>query len=275
MSALALFLQLVVLGLHVLVPWRLARAARAALHAIPANPTLPAMPAPGSGGPDSADSRRIWALVATPLLLAAALAALYTIGLRLDAALAWGIRWPPASIPAFAILLSGLTVGLGDLLLFAGYRKLEPAGWRVCSLLGAILLLAASLAGELLRLGRGPGATIAAILAAALCRVPLALAAGEASSGPVRWLAPLAGAALPCSLFAFSTALRATLGADLLTLGAASFLLLAARLLPLSLRRPAALAGVLLAAFFLDRTSDLQAAFEPRATIPDILLAEP
>ena len=69
--------------------------------------------------------------------------------------------------------------------------------------------------------------------------------------------------------------MRATLGADLATLAAATFLLLAARFVPLSLRRPAALAGVLLAALFLDRTADLSAAIEPGSTIPDLFLPEP
>ena len=105
--------------------------------------------------------------------------------------------------------------------------------------------------------------------------MPLALAAGEAASGPVRWLATLAGVALPFSLLGFAAPVRATLGADLLTLGAATLLLLVARFLPLSLRRPAALAGVLLAALFLDRTGDLSTALEPASTIPDLFLPEP
>ena len=105
--------------------------------------------------------------------------------------------------------------------------------------------------------------------------MPLALAAGQAAAGPVRGWATLAGAALPFTLLGFSAPVVATLGADLLTLGAAALLLVAARFLPLSLRRPAVVAGVLLAALFLDRASDLSAALEPASTIPDLFLPEP
>ena len=80
---------------------------------------------------------------------------------------------------------------------------------------------------------------------------------------------------LPFSLLGFAAPVRALLGEDLLTLGAAVLLLLAARFLPPALRRPAALAGVLLAALFLDRTGDLQAAVEPGSSIPDLFLPEP
>ena len=52
-------------------------------------------------------------------------------------------------------------------------------------------------------------------------------------------------------------------------------LTLAARFLPLSLCRAAALAGVFLAALFLDRTGDLSTALEPGSTFPDLLLPEP
>jgi len=266
MTALALTLQWVILGLHALVPWRLARFAPPAAEAA----ALPAGPPA-----DSSDRRQLWALVATPLLLAAALAGLFTVGARLDAALAWGLSWPPRSLPALALVAAGLAVGLSNLVLLAGYRKLEPAGWRIAAGLGAALLVAASLAGELLRLGRGPAAGLSGIAIAALIRVALAFAAGEAAAGPARGFATLAGAALPLSLIAFSVPVRATLGPDVITLGAATLLLLAARFLPLSLRRPAALAGVFLAALFLDRTGDLSTALEPGSTFPDLLLPEP
>lgn len=263
MTALTLALQWVVLGLHVLVPWRLARLA--------ATP----VPSPSAPMPGAADRRQLWALVATPLLLAAALAALFTVGARLDAALAWRLAWPPRSLPALALVVAGASVGLADLVLLAGFRKLEPAGWRIAAGLAGALLVVASVAGELLRLGRGPAAGLAGLGIAAICRIPLALAAGEACSGPARGFATLAGAALPFTLLAFSPSVRASLGPDLLTLGAATLLLLAARFLPLSLRRPAALAGVFLAALFLDRTGDLSTALEPGSTFPDLLLPEP
>lgn len=258
MTALTLAFQMLVLGLHVVVPWRLARVSEGV-----------------EGVAGATHRRRLWALVATPLLLAAALAGLFTVQERVDAALAWGIGWPPASIPALVLAFAAVAVGVSDLVLFAGFRRLEPAGWRIAAGLGLVLLLAASLAGELLRLGRGPAAGLAGLLFAALCRVALALAAGEAAAGPVRGLAALAGAALPLTLSGFSAPVRAMLGADLATLAAASLLLLAARFLPLSLRRPTALVGVLLAALFLDRAGDLSAALEPGSTIPDIFLPEP
>jgi hypothetical protein len=251
MTALALAFQLLVLGLHVLVPWRLGRADA------------------------TDDGKRLWALLAMPLLLGAALAAIYTLDEQLDAALAWGLRWPPASLPALLLGLAAAAVALCDLVLFAGFRKLEPLGWRVAAGLAAPLLLAASLAGELLRVGRGPTAGLAGLALAALGRVPLALAAGEAAAGPVRLFSPITGVVLPLSLLGYSAALRSALGSNLLTLGAASLLLLAARFLPPSLRRPAALAGALLAALFLDRTSELSAALEPDSSIPDAFLTEP
>lgn len=266
MNALALALQWTILGLHVLVPWRLAREVGGASGPL----------AEASGPmPELADRRRLWALIATPLLLAAALAGLFTLGVRLDAALAWGLSWPPRSLPSLALVAAGLSVGLANLLLLAGHRKLEPAGWRIAAGLGGALLVAASLAGELLRLGRGPGAGLAGIACGALVRVALALAAGEAAAGKVRGFATMAGLALPFLLTALATPVEATLGADFLTLGAATLLLLAARFLPASLRRTAAFAGILLAALFLDRTGDLSTALEPGSIFPDLLLPEP
>ncbi len=251
MSALALAFGLLVLGLHVVLPWKLARAG-------------------------SADNRkRLWALLATPLLLAAALAGLYTLREHVDAALAWGLGWPPASLPACLLLVAAGAVGVADLVLLAGFRQLEPVGWKVAAGLAATLLFAASFAGELLRVGRGPAAGLAGLALVALGRVALALAAGEAASGPVRAMAPLAGVAFPLSLIGFSAPVRGALGADLLTLGSASLLLLGARFLPASMRRPAVAAGILLAALFLDRTGDISAALEPSSKIPDILLPEP
>jgi hypothetical protein len=259
MTGITLAFQLLVLGLHVIVPWRLAGPAAQA----------------GTVPPAASDRRRLWALVATPLLLAAAIAGLSTLGTRLDAALAWGLSWPPSTLPGLALAVAAGATATTDLILLAGFRKLEPAGWRIAAGVGMVLLVVASFAGEILRVGRGPVAGLASLLLAALCRVPLALAAGEATVGPVRRFAPLAGIALPLSLLGFSADVRGALGADLLTLGAAAALLLAARFLPPTLRRPAVFAGVLLAALFLDRTGDLSAAFEPTSTIPDLFLPEP
>lgn len=266
MNALAVALQWMILGLHVVVPWRLAQ-------------DTAALSGPNAGGPGPAPSlaerRRLWALIATPLLLAAALAGLFTLGVRLDAALAWGLSWPPRSLAALVLIAAGIGVGLSNLILFVGHAKLEPAGWRIAAALAAALLVTSSFAGELLRLGRGPGAGLTGIVVGTVVRVALAMAAGEAAAGRVRYLSTAAGLALPFLLTAFAASVRATLGADLLTLGAATFLLLAARFLPASLRRAAAGAGILLAALFLERTGDLSTALEPGSKFPDLFLPEP
>ncbi|MEO8274636.1 MAG: hypothetical protein ABI639_00340 [Thermoanaerobaculia bacterium] len=257
MSALALAFQLVVLGLHVVVPWRLGATSEP--------------PADAKEDP----RKRLWALLAAPLLLAAALAGLFALGQNLDAAIAWGFVWPPASVPAFVILLASLALLLTDFTLLVGFRKLEPLGFRVASGLAIVLLCAASVGGELLRVGRGPAAGLASILLAATGRAALALAAGEAAAGAVSGFALLAGIALPLSVLGFPEAIRAALQPDFLTLGAAALLLLLARFVPPSLRRPAVFAALVLAAIFLDRTRDLSGAFEPMSRIPDIVLPEP
>jgi hypothetical protein len=267
MTALGLTLQLLILGLHVVVPWRVA--------GLPQGTAAAGATGAAQVAAIALARRRLWALIATPLLLVAAIAGLLTLGERIDAAISWGLTWPPVSLPAIALAFAAAAVALTDLLLLAGFRKLEPAGWRIAAGLGVLLLLAASVAGELLRLGRGPAAGLSGLMVAVLCRVLLALAAGQAASGPVRGWATLAGAALPLTLLGSATPVVAKLGADLLTLGAAALLLVAARFLPLSLRRPAVVAGVLLAALFLDRASDLSAALEPASTIPDLFLPEP
>ena len=259
MNALLMAFQMLVLGLHVVAPWRLAR------------PGTPAQATPTS----ATDPKRIWALTATPLLLAGAIAGVFSLGVHIDAALAWGLIWPPTTLPALALTFAAAATAATDLVLLAGFRRLEPAGWRIAAAVAMGLLIAASFAGEILRVGRGPVAGLSGLLLAALCRVPLALAAGEAATGPVRLSAPLAGVMLPLSLVGFSAPVRAALGADLMTLGAAATLLLAARFLPSSLRRPAVFAGVLLAALFLDRSGELSAALEPASTIPDLFLPEP
>lgn len=266
MNALAVALQWLILGLHVVVPWRLARET--------APPSGPDAGGPGPG-PTLSERRRLWALIATPLLLAAALAGLFTLGVRLDAALAWGISWPPRSLAALVLIAASVGVGLSNLILFAGHEKLEPVGWRIAAALAVALLAASSFAGELLRLGRGPAAGLTGIAVGTVVRIALALAAGEAAAGRVRHFATAAGLALPFLLTAFAAPVRATLGADILTLGAATLLLLAARFLPASLRRAAAIAGILLAALFLERTGDLSMALEPGSKFPDLLLPEP
>lgn len=268
MTALALALELLVLGLHVLIPWRLAGRARVSA----------AAPAPADAAAhfrEKPDPRHLWALLATPLLFAAAIAGALTLQARLDSALAWSLTWPPTSTPALALLFASATVALADLVLFAGWRRLEPIGWRLVAVLGAALLLAASVAGELLRTGRTPLTSLAGLGIAILCRVLLALAAGEVAAGPLRGFATAAGAALPLTLLGLGAPARAGLGADLATLGAASLLLLAARFLPPSLRRPAAVAGVVLAVLFLDRTGVLSASYEPASSVPDLFLPEP
>lgn len=253
MIALTTLVQWLLLGLHATVPWEVG--------------------APGAAASDTL--RRTWALAAAPLLLASGLAALWSVDAQVDAALAWGLTWPPRSLPLLCVLFSGAALGVADLLLFAGHRQLEPLGWRIVAAMGWALLVSASVCGELLRIGRGPDPGLLAIGVASLARVLLALAAAETVRGPSGLGAPLAGLALPLSFLAYGPELRAAMGDNLWTLGSATVLLLAARSVPPRLRRPAAFAGLCLAALFLGRSGEISASLEAPSTIPDLLLPEP
>lgn len=244
-----LFLQFVLLGVQAVAPWRLAAGGEA--------------------------PRRLWALVALPLLLLSGILALLHLRLTPDAALTWGLAWPPRALPA-KLLLVLIVAGAGATLVVAlGWKQLEPVGFRIAAGLNLLLAAGAAFAGELLRTGQGPASGFTLLTLAAAGRLALTLAAGESVTGSPRWLAPIGALLLPLSLFAAPAALRPHLMRDGLTLLAASLLLLAARFLPPSLRRPAALAGVALGALFLARSAELSAMLETRPTVPDLFFPEP
>jgi len=206
--------------------------------------------------------RRLWTLLVLPLLLGSLVLAIFHLDVATDAALAWGIAWPPRSRMARLLLVAGAAAGLGALLTALGGRKFEPAAWRFAGGLGLALAAVAALAGELLRVGGAPAGGIVAIALGAAGRFALTLAAGECATGRVRWLAPLAALALPLGALAAPLMLRNALRPDLLTLGAAVVLLAVARFLPGALSRPAAAGGVLLAALYLSQSARITAMLE-------------
>lgn len=248
-SALSIACTSWILGLHALAPWRLAHAGEA--------------------------PRRLWGQAALPALLAAGIGALFGLNARVDSALAWGLTWPPASLPALSLAVAAGAVALLDLLLFFAWRGLDPLAWRLAALLGGLLVAAGSFAGQLLQVGRGPTPGLAALLLGTFARLALAGAAAEATLAQPRWFAPLAGLALPLSAGVYSTALRDALGPELITLAAATALLLVARFVPAPLRRPAVAAALLLAALFLARAGERSNALEPPLRLPDAFLPEP
>lgn len=249
MIAVLLFTQLLILGANVVGSWRLAAA--------------------------PAEARRPFQLAIVPALLFSAILALLHLQLKPDAALAWGLVWPPREIVARALLVLCSAAALSALLLALGGRDLEPLGWRLAAGLALLLAAGACVAGELLRIGHGPSGGIAAIAAAAAARLATMLAAGECATGRPRWLTFVAGLALPTAVAAAPVALRESLGGDLWTIAAAAMLFLLARFLPPSLARPAGLAGAALAALYFTRAAELSEMLERRAPIPDIALPDP
>lgn len=235
MSALVLLINLAVWGAHALLPFRLARGGEAA--------------------------RGLWARVALPAAGLALTATAAALARHPDPAAAWGLHeLLQGSRPALVVGLGLGATLLADLVGVLGWRRLEPAAWRVWGALGALGLASATIGSELVRIGAGPVPAVTALLGAALLRAPLALAAAETLAGAPRWAAPAAGATLPLAVLLWPEALRAVLGADRLTLAAAAALLVVARFLPERLRRPAAAAGILLAALFLARAGELSQA---------------
>lgn len=278
---LAALAGLVAWGAHAVVPWRLARAAE---------------------GP-----RRIWALAALPLLLAATAAAATVAAGDADTTLAAGWLDRPlaaAALRSVAVLLPALV--LTDLLLLAAWRRLarpstraalrrgdrdglEPAGWWIAGGLGAVALAALALAAELAARGGLPaGRAAGVVLAAAGCRVLLALAAGElvALSLPGPPLPPtarrrplLALAAAPAVAgywLALPSPVRERLAGEgfFFTALAAALLLLVGRWLPRRLRWPALAAAVLLATLLPARAAVVAVELTPpprpplRTTLP-------
>lgn len=201
----------------------------------------------------AAERRRAGALALLPLLVAGALAAFAHLQAHPDAAVVQGLYPPDASSVGriLAVLFPALV--LADVLLAAGRKSLEDAGWRVAAGFGLAFLLAASWAAERLRMGEGPGSTPAVLAVLAVLRTLIALGAAEALSPGRPRLAAAAGLALPLYALLLPAPLAQSLGrhGQWLTLAAAALLFLAARWLPPNLRRPALLAATLLAGLYL------------------------
>lgn len=243
LAASVLAVNLVVWGAHALVPWRFAAASEA--------------------------KRRHWALVALP---AAGLSIVVTAaGLRFapDAAVAWHLHELDAGVlPTLLLALALAGAILGDLILAFGWRGFEPVAWRVLAVLGALALAAVTFASELVRIGWGPVPATWALVAAAALRLALALAAAEATIGPPTLVTPAAGFGLAAAVFLWPASLVAGLGADRLTLYSAVLLLLLARFVPARLRRPAAIAGLVLATLFLVRAGQVSEGLGVREVLP-------
>jgi hypothetical protein len=250
LDALLLAVVLAGWGAQAVVPWRLARLDRDA-------------------GP-----RRLWGYAALPLLLAAGMAALLAVRRYPDAALAAGLFPLTAATPGrlLAVLFPSLFAVAAVTAL--GRTRLEAAAWRIAAACGLLFLAAACLAGELLRTGEGPTSPPAALLAAAACRLLVALAAGELLAPGRPLLALLGGGALALYPFALPPELAHALwrGGHGFTLAAAALLLGGARWLPARLRRPAEAGGILLAALFLVQAAALsqELATQPMPPLPPL-----
>ncbi|HZF09585.1 MAG TPA: hypothetical protein VFE33_12415 [Thermoanaerobaculia bacterium] len=237
MGGLLLALILLAWGAQAVAPWRLRR----------------------GDTPENPAARRLWGHAALPLLLAGALAALLYVHDRPDAALGSGLTPILVTLPGRLLVLLFAALLLADLILALGKSRIETLGWPLAAVLSLFFLAAASLAGELLRVGENERGPLPLLFAAAGCRLLLTLAAGEGLAPGRPLLALLGGLALPLYFLCLPRLLQARLaaGGEGITLAAAALLLLLARWLPASLRRATLLAGVLLAAFVLSRAGDL------------------
>jgi hypothetical protein len=177
------------------------------------------------------------------------------------------------STPARWAVVAAAALLVADLLVLAGHRRFAAGEWRLVGTVGVLALAVQTFGSELLRIGWGPVPPASALYAAAALRLPLAAAAGELAAGPPRTWTVAAGPALVGAWLLWPGALRAALGADVLTLAAAAALLTAARFLPRSLARLAGWAGVALAALLLARAGAASAGLGGRETLPVDLLA--
>ena len=207
--------------------------------------------APWSAAGDPA-ARERWRLVALPLLLAGALAALLHARLHPDAALAAGLLPLLAGRGgrALAVLLPALLAV--DLLALLGWRRLPPAAWRIQGVFGAALLAAACWTGELLRVGEGADG-VAAVALAAAARLLVALGAGEIAVPRRPLAAPAAGAAVALYTWLLPPEVSGPLwsAGSVFTQAAAAVLFAAAPFLPRRFRVPALAGATLLAAVVL------------------------
>lgn len=218
-------LDWVVLGLHVLAPLTIAK--------------------------QPAERRRVLLLA-----LAAGLATLVLLRLVLatpedaaQAGLVAGARPPLVGLILVAALL------LADLVVWLGHDEVGKLGWWLLATFGLGATLAVAWLVE--ALARGEASTGVAVLATAVARTLFALAAAELFASEL-WnrqqrpvFAPLAGALATTLVWqSLPRVLQAALveRGIVAALAAAAILLVAAALVPLRLRRPAALAGITLAA---------------------------
>jgi hypothetical protein len=203
------------------------------------------------------DRRRPWALGLLPLLASGALAAFAYAGRHPDAAVEQALYPLRASLTGILLAVLLAALALVDLVAAQGWRRFEPAAWRLAAGFGLALLLAASWAGELMRIGEGPESALLPMAVLTVLRLLLALAAAETLAPGQPVFAPFAGAALPLYVLLLPAQLaRALWGSPAaFTLGAAAVLFLAARWLPASLRRWALGAATLLAGLLLAQTA--------------------
>jgi hypothetical protein len=204
-------------------------------------------------------ARRFWAAASLPLLVTGAVASLFYAQSHPDAAITAGVYPLTASPPGklLAVLLPALA--LADLVTAVGWRRMEAAGWRVTAGFGLAVLLAGCWTWELLRVGEGLTSAPLPLAAAVLARLLLSLAAGEIAAPGRPVFAPAAGLALPLYWLVLPGELAGALARSgaLVTLGAASVLLLAVRWIPERLRRPALAAAILLAGLALAQAASL------------------
>jgi hypothetical protein len=247
-GAAVLALNLLVWGCHAYLPWRLATGEER--------------------------GRRTWAAASLPALGLSAMATFAFLRFDPDPAVAWALTgFADGSLAARTIVVGTAGLALADLVLVLGGTRLGAREWRLAGVFGALGLTVQSWGAELLRIGWGPAPTPAGLLLGILLRLPLALAAAELLTGPPRRWTPAAGPALAASWLLWPGALRRAMALDLLTLGAALALLLAARWVPPSLRRVTGVAGLLLAVFFLTRAAAVSAILGGGDVLPVELLA--
>lgn len=224
-----LALNLLVLGAHALLPLRAARG--------------------------DADIGRLWSRAALPALGLASVVTLVALRRAPDAALAWRITGPLSGPLALRLLLVALlALVAADLLALVGGDRLGRREWRLIAVFGGLALLLGTWVSEMLRFGAGPVPMPGPLLAGALLRVPLALAAAELSVGRPRLCTLLAGPALLAAVPLWPLAHRAALGVDLLTLASGAAVMAGSRALPARWGRLAGAAGLLLVTLFLARS---------------------
>lgn len=244
LSGLILAFLLLAWGAQAVTPWR-----------------LPGVPA---------ERRRPWASSLLPLLAAGALAAFHFAQSHPDAAVYQRLYPLWSSRPGRLLAILFPALALADLVAMTGWRRLEDAGWRINAGFGLVFLLAASWAGELMRIGEGPESGPLVLASLVVLRTLLALGVAEALAPGRPVFAAIAGAALPFYYLLLPSAVAAVLwrSGQGITLGAASLLLLAARWLPQTLRRIALIGAALMIGLLFARAGDLSQALSAPSLVP-------